>query len=86
LTPNGLTWLPGSRPYSRIKQNWRLSLAGHILKSPEVKGFRVELQLEILDALSGITGVQLTSAKDEADRLYQQAVLELRDHVARMVK
>jgi hypothetical protein len=57
-----------------------------ILHAPAVEGFTLEMQLEILDRLTGGGGQQTISAKDEAERLYQQAVEELRLYVAKMVK
>jgi len=57
-----------------------------ILRAPLVDGFTLELQLEILDALIGGGDEQSVSARDEAERLYQQAVEELRLSVAKMVK
>jgi hypothetical protein len=60
--------------------------AGRILSAPAVDGFTLEMQLEILDALTGRGSQQTNSAKDEAERLYQQTVEELRASVAKMVK
>jgi hypothetical protein len=57
-----------------------------ILRTPAVEGFTQEMQLEILDVLADTAGRQPISSKDEADRLYHQAVEELRTYVARMVK
>jgi hypothetical protein len=57
-----------------------------ILQAPVVDGFPLDLQLEILDALAGEAGQQTISARDEAERLYLEAVEELRSHVAKMVK
>lgn len=56
-----------------------------ILRSAPVEGFTIDLQLEILEALSGGEGETQPSASDEAARLYQQAVEELRASVAGMV-
>jgi hypothetical protein len=60
--------------------------AGRIRQAPAVDGFTLEMQLEILDTLAGDGSQQTISAKDEAERLYQQAVEELRAYVAKMVK
>jgi hypothetical protein len=57
-----------------------------IRRAPSLDGFTLEMQLEILDALAESGGQQTVSAKDEADRLYRQAVEELRASVAKMVK
>jgi hypothetical protein len=51
-----------------------------------VEGFTPHMQLEILEALSGQRGEEHASASEEAARLYQQAVEELRASVAGMVK
>ena len=61
-------------------------------RAPSVDGFTLPVQLEILDALiaeAGFNerqGIITSSAKDEAEKLYQQAVMELRESVAKMVK
>ncbi len=60
--------------------------AERIRRAPAVDGFTLEMQLEILDALTGGGGQQPVSAKDEAERLYQQAVEELRAYVVKMMK
>jgi hypothetical protein len=63
-----------------------------IRRAPEMDGFTLEMQLKILDALTGaatVTGSEVTppvSSKEEAERLSQDAVEELRAYVARMVK
>jgi len=65
---------------------------GRVRRSPGIDGFPLEMQLEILDALT--TGenpemeqsVKRISSKDEAERLYHAAVGELRESVAQMVK
>jgi hypothetical protein len=57
-----------------------------IRRAPSVDGFTQEIQLEILDVLAETGGGQTVSAKDEAERLYRQAVEELRASVAKMVK
>ena len=59
---------------------------GRIRQAALVDGFTLELQLEILDALTGGAGQQTIPAKEEAERLYQQAVEELRSSVEKMVK
>jgi len=59
---------------------------GRIRQAPAVDGFTLEIQLEILDTLAGGDSQPTISAKDEAERLYQQAVEELRAYVAKMVK
>ncbi len=56
-----------------------------MLHSAPVEGFTVDMQLEILEALSEADGEQHTSASYEARRLYEQAVEELRRSVAGMV-
>lgn len=62
-----------------------------IRNTPPVGGFTPQLQLEILDALAAgenpesEVGVIPVSAKDEAWRLYQGAVRELRASVGKMV-
>jgi hypothetical protein len=59
--------------------------------TPAIEGFPLEMQLEILDALNGgsaLQNVQATipvSSKDLAGRLYQDAVIELRDWVVKVV-
>jgi hypothetical protein len=60
--------------------------AGRIRQAPPVDGFTLEMQLEILDTLTGRGGQQTISAKDEAERLYQQVIEELRAYVVKMVK
>jgi hypothetical protein len=57
-----------------------------IRNAPAVEGFTLDIQLEILDALTSKNGQLTVSSKDEAERLYQQAVEELRTTVAKMVK
>jgi hypothetical protein len=59
---------------------------GRIRQAALVDGFTLELQLETLDVLTGCTGQQTIPAKEEAERLYQQAVEELRSSVEKMVK
>jgi hypothetical protein len=55
-------------------------------RAPLVDGFTLEMQLKMLDALEE-GGSRLTvSTSEEAERLYLQAVEELRTSVARMVK
>jgi len=60
--------------------------AERVRRAPAVDGFILEMQLEILDALNEHSSQQPVSAKDEAERLYQQAVEELRAYVVKMVK
>jgi hypothetical protein len=60
--------------------------AERIRRAPPVEGFTRDMQLEILDTLDERSGQQTASAKDKAERLYQQAVEELRAYVAKMVK
>jgi hypothetical protein len=62
------------------------SWAERIRRASAVEGFTLEMQLGILDALAERGSQQTVSAKDEAERLYQQAVEELRAYVAKMVK
>jgi hypothetical protein len=57
-----------------------------IWRAPPVDGFTLEIQLEILDALAESESQQTVSAKDEAERLYQESTAELRLYVAKMVK
>ena len=57
-----------------------------IRHAPLVDGFTLEMQLEILDVLTGGGGQPTVSAKEQAERLYRQAVEELRAYVAKMVK
>ncbi len=57
-----------------------------ICRAPSVDGFTLEMQLEILDALIGDGLQQMNPAKAEAERLYQQAVEELRAYVSKLVK
>jgi hypothetical protein len=74
--------IQGNRASFGVPKAW----AGRILNTPAVEGFTTELQLGILDALAAGEGQQTHSTKDEAERLYQQAALELRAYVAKMVK
>ena len=60
--------------------------AERIHRAPSVDGFTQEIQLEILDVLAETGDRQTISAKDEAERLYRQAVEDLRAYVAKMVK
>jgi hypothetical protein len=62
--------------------------ADRVLHAPAVDGFTLENQLEVLDKLAGRDkqAVLPVSAKDEAERLYQQVALELRESVAKMVE
>jgi hypothetical protein len=57
-----------------------------VRRAPPVDGFTLEIQLEILDTLAESGGQQTVSAKDEAERLYQESAAELRLYVANMVK
>ena len=56
-----------------------------ILGSPPMDGLTQEIQLEILDVLAAPVSGPTDSARDEAERLYRQAVEELRTRVAKMV-
>lgn len=56
-----------------------------ILHTAPVEGFTTDIQLEILEAVSKDEGEQHASAVQEAKRLYEQAVEELRTSVAGMV-
>jgi len=62
-----------------------------VRRSPAREGFPLELQLEILDALNGEDGLKSAevarpvSSKEQAGRLYQEAVAELRDWVAKVM-
>lgn len=58
-----------------------------IRSASTVDGFALNAQLELLDVLAGEhpAGERL-SAKDEAEKLYQQSVEELRTYVAKMVQ
>jgi hypothetical protein len=60
--------------------------AERVRQAPAVDGFTTDMQLEILDALAERGDQQPASAKDEAQRLYQRAVDELRSYVANLVK
>ena len=60
--------------------------AERIRRAPSVDGFTLEMQLDILEALAESGERQTASAKGEAERLYQEAVAELRAYVAKMVK
>ncbi len=60
--------------------------AERICRAPTVDGFTLEMQLEILDTLAGGGSQPTISTKDEAERLYRQAVEELRAYVVKMVK
>ena len=59
--------------------------------TPAREGFTLEMQLEILDALNrggtlkNAQAVLPVSSTDQAGRLYQEAVLELRDWVAKVI-
>lgn len=57
-----------------------------IRRAPQANGFALEIQLEIMDVLAESNEGQMVSAKDEAERLYRQAVEELHAYVAKMVK
>ncbi len=57
-----------------------------VRRAPAVDGFTLDMQLEILDALTGDGSPPTVSAKEEAERLYQESVEELRATVAKMVK
>ena len=60
-------------------------------RTPAREGFKLEMQLEILDALNGEGKIKSAqslvpvSSKEQAGRLYQEAVVELRDWVAKAV-
>ena len=63
-----------------------------VRRAPGMDGFPLEMQLEILDALTAgenpemEQSVKRISSKDEAGRLYDEAAGELREAVAEMVK
>jgi hypothetical protein len=59
--------------------------AERIRRAPAADRFTLEIQLEILEALHEHQGEQAASAKDEAERLYQEAASELTQSVAKMV-
>jgi hypothetical protein len=59
--------------------------AERIRSAPVVGEFTLETQLEILEALHEHPGEKAASAKDEAERLYQEAAGELRQSIAKMV-
>ncbi len=56
-----------------------------IRNSPTLEDFSLEWQLEILDMLAEPGDPQTVSAKDEAERLYKQAVEELRGYITNLV-
>jgi hypothetical protein len=56
-----------------------------IRTAPAVEELTLEAQLEILDALWSGSDTPGSSARDEAERLYQAAAVELRQSVARLV-
>ena len=60
--------------------------AERIHRAPAVDGFTIDMQLEILETLTGDDNAHTVSAKEEAEQLYQQAVDELRAYVANLVK
>jgi hypothetical protein len=60
-----------------------------VRKSPPLEGFPLEAQLEALEALAvrpAAGGPQPASSEAEADRLYREAVQELRAFVGQLVK
>ena len=62
-----------------------------VQRAPAREVFPLEMQLEILDALNGGSSLKsaevagTVSSKEQAGRLYQEAVAELRDWVAKVV-
>ena len=59
--------------------------AGRMRSAPAAAELTMESQLEILDAALERPGEQAQSAKEEAERLYQEAADELRRSIAKMV-
>jgi hypothetical protein len=55
-------------------------------RAPVAEGFTLDIQMAILDALHENRDAPVTSAKDEAEKLYQEAVTELRQSITNMVK
>jgi hypothetical protein len=60
--------------------------AERIRHASQIDEFALEKQLEIIDVLAEPDGILTESAKDEAERLYHQAVKELREYVTKLVK
>ena len=73
--------LAGNTAAYGLAKAW-VERVGHL---PAAEGFTLEIQLEILDALHKSQDEQTASAKDEAERLYQEAASELRQSIAKMV-
>jgi hypothetical protein len=57
-----------------------------IRRALPLDNFNLERQLEILDALAEPASSQTTSAMDQAELLYHQAVKELREYISKLVK
>jgi hypothetical protein len=55
-------------------------------RTPPVDGFTPPMQLEILDALAGAGAEKTSPAKNEAERLYQQAAAEIRQALPKMLE
>lgn len=53
--------------------------------TPALEGFPLLMQLDVLDALRGKSGGGSMSAKEQAERLYEQIAGELRESVGKMV-
>jgi hypothetical protein len=56
-----------------------------LLGAPEVDGFNLEIQLEILDALQVHSAEAAVSARELAEQLYQASAEDLRQSIVRMV-
>jgi hypothetical protein len=57
-----------------------------IRRAPAADKFTLDIQMAILDALHENQAAPTASAKDEAEKLYQEAVMELRQSITNMVK
>ena len=55
-------------------------------RAPAAEGFTLDIQLALLDALHENQDAPDASAKDEAEKLYQEAVTELRQSITNFVK
>jgi hypothetical protein len=73
--------IQGNTAAYRTARGW----TERIRVAPAVGDFTLEIQLEMLEALYEHPGEQAASAKDEAERLYQEAEGELRQSIVKMV-
>jgi len=55
-------------------------------RAPVAEGFTLDIQMAILDALHENRDAPIASAKEVAEKLYQEAVTELRQSITNMVK